>query len=50
MGTILTVTMLLVLIAVLVLLVDSMAMQWVEGGQPDPFSDLDEVSLARLRG
>lgn len=49
METILIVTVLLVLIAVLVLLVDSMAMQWVEGGQPDPFRDLDEVSLARLR-
>jgi hypothetical protein len=49
MGTILTVTMLFALIAVLVLLVDSMAMHWVEGGQPDPFRDLDEVSLARLR-
>jgi hypothetical protein len=49
METILIVTVLLVLIAVLVLLVDSMAMQWVEGGQPDPFRDLDEVSMARLR-
>jgi hypothetical protein len=49
MGTILIVAMLLVLIAALVMLVDSMAMQWVEGGQLDPFRDLDEVSLARLR-
>ena len=49
METILIVTVLLVLIAVLVVLIDSMAMQWVEGGQPDPFRDLDEVSLARLR-
>jgi len=49
METMLIVMVLLVLIAVLVVLVDSMAMQWVERGQPDPFRDLDEVSLARLR-
>jgi len=49
METMLIVMVLLVLIAVLVVLVDSMAMHWVEGGQPDPFRDLDEVSLARLR-
>jgi len=45
----LTVIMLFVLTSALVLLVDSMAMGWVEKGQPDPFLDLDQVSMARAR-
>ncbi|MEP7034096.1 MAG: hypothetical protein ABI662_02175 [Dermatophilaceae bacterium] len=38
------------LAAALVLSVDSLATRWVEKGQPDPFQDLERVSLARLRG
>ena len=50
MGAILILMMLFVLAAVLVLSVDSLAMRWVEKGQPDPFLDLHHVSLARRRG
>ena len=50
MGAILILMMLFILAAVLVLSVDSLAMRWVEKGQPDPFLDLDHVSLARRRG
>ena len=49
MGTILTLMMLFFLAAVLVLSADSLAMRWVEKGQPDPFVDLDQVSVARRR-
>jgi len=37
------------LAAVVVLTVDSLAMRWVENGQPDPFHNLDRVALARRR-
>lgn len=49
MGSMLTVMMWYVLAAVLVLSVDSLAMRWVEKGQPDPFHSLDRVALARRR-
>ncbi|MEO8518193.1 MAG: hypothetical protein ABI438_03365 [Dermatophilaceae bacterium] len=45
----LTVGTLYVLTSVLVVSVDSMAMRWVEKGQSDPFRNLDDVSMARLR-
>jgi len=49
MGIMLTVGILFCLVAALVLTVDSMAMRWVEGGQPDPFQGLDQVPPARRR-
>jgi hypothetical protein len=45
----LTVIFLFILASLLVLSVDSLAMGWVEKGQPDPFHNLDQVSMARLR-
>ena len=49
METFLIVTLFFMLIAALVLVVDSMAMQWVDRGQPDPFDNLDRVPMARRR-
>lgn len=49
MGNMLTLMMWFFLAAVLVLSVDSLAMRWVEKGQPDPFHNLDRVSMARRR-
>ena len=49
MGNMATVIMLYFLAAALVLSFDSLAMRWVEKGQPDPFHNLDRVSLARRR-
>lgn len=49
MGNVLTLMMWFVLAAVVVLAVDSLAMRWVEGGQPDPFRNLDRVTVARRR-
>lgn len=45
----LTIGTLYVLTSFLVVSVDSMAMRWVEKGQSDPFRNLDDVSMARLR-
>ena len=49
MLTIPTLLMWFFLAAVVVLAVDSLAMRWVEKGQPDPFHNLDRVSLATRR-
>jgi hypothetical protein len=46
---ILPLMMVFFLAAVVVLSVDSLAMRWVENGQPDPFHNLDRVALARRR-
>ena len=49
MGILPTLIMWFFMAAVVVLSVDSLAMGWVEKGQPDPFRNLDRVSLARRR-
>jgi hypothetical protein len=49
MVNILPLMMMFFLAAVVVLTVDSLAMRWVENGQPDPFHNLDRVALARRR-
>jgi hypothetical protein len=49
MGIVLTVAILFALLAALVLTVDSMAMAWIEGGQPDPFQGPDQVPPAQRR-
>jgi len=49
MVNILPLMMMFFLAAVVVLAVDSLAMRWVENGQPDPFHNLDGVALARRR-
>jgi hypothetical protein len=49
MVSILPLMMIFFVAAVVVLTVDSLAMRWVENGQPDPFHNLDRVALARRR-